>query len=696
MLSISNQALFRADAGLTSLGGQPRWPRLLATVLAVVALTIALALPILGAQPGQASAGRLMAPLPQDQPMGDVTVVIHSCPDGLVAAGFYQYGLHCTSEAHRYGVPLGLSSDGRPATFQYSQPETHAALKWHTAAGAITISEVISPRPRESVVFCSDRPAGNVVGTMDGTEIPVTNGKVSLTLTANDQLFCDWYRFPGGVTDDATSIDATPPASSASPAAPAILIRLWVCNLGSGHELFGPTDGPRATTVADQYNHPGARPSDYRPFPLPYQGDLAADSQELMTACSQAGRGFTFTLSGSSGSDAMMIGDQDAYIGWDQLNPGSYALAESLPSGSDQPVIYCDSAIAGQQTLRANVSQQDANDGGFSYNLKQDETLRCDWFNLTHAGLTISSATRRPFPSSNRSASPTGLPIPSVSRRPLPSANRSASPSPTATPSLTGSDAGSQSITISAMRCPDGMDFDTAVQNGECLDPVDGYTFVADGPNGYHSQSNTGDSLPGAVSFSGIDPGSYTLTATGGSAEAAVYCDGLNTPVTGGAVTIMVYPTNNVQCEWFLASDGSGSIPSSSDDTGNAPGPSPTPSSHNGNVQDNTNDTDDDGLLDVDETTIYQTDPNNADTDGDGIPDGDEVNIYGTDPNNPDSDGDGLTDGQEVYTYGTDPLNADTDGDGASDGHEVAVGSDPLDPHEIPVSQDPNTAVGHR
>lgn len=44
-----------------------------------------------------------------------------------------------------------------------------------------------------------------------------------------------------------------------------------------------------------------------------------------------------------------------------------------------------------------------------------------------------------------------------------------------------------------------------------------------------------------------------------------------------------------------------------------------------------------------------------VDSDGDGLIDTDEVNVYGTDPLNPDSDGDGYNDGQEVRN-GYDPL----------------------------------------
>ncbi len=48
------------------------------------------------------------------------------------------------------------------------------------------------------------------------------------------------------------------------------------------------------------------------------------------------------------------------------------------------------------------------------------------------------------------------------------------------------------------------------------------------------------------------------------------------------------------------------------------------------------------------------------DTDNDGITDFDEVSLYNTDPNNPDTDNDGIQDGIEIMT-GFDPLNIDAD-----------------------------------
>ena len=106
-------------------------------------------------------------------------------------------------------------------------------------------------------------------------------------------------------------------------------------------------------------------------------------------------------------------------------------------------------------------------------------------------------------------------------------------------------------------------------------------------------------------------------------------------------------------------------------------------------------DTDEDGLVDLYETRISLTDPNNPDTDGDGLTDGEEVLIFigsellGVDRLNPlvvDSDNNGTDDGLEDYDqdglnnidemrYKSNPYDSDTDGDGLLDGEEVFLTS---------------------
>ncbi len=108
----------------------------------------------------------------------------------------------------------------------------------------------------------------------------------------------------------------------------------------------------------------------------------------------------------------------------------------------------------------------------------------------------------------------------------------------------------------------------------------------------------------------------------------------------------------------------------------------------NGTWQNNQNSTelptdpdrDQDGLLNVDETEFYNTDPDKADTDGEGLKDGEEVNLHHTDPLSPDTDNDYLNDFKEVSQHQTNPLLPDTDLDTCRDGTEVSQSTDPLDP----------------
>ena len=106
-------------------------------------------------------------------------------------------------------------------------------------------------------------------------------------------------------------------------------------------------------------------------------------------------------------------------------------------------------------------------------------------------------------------------------------------------------------------------------------------------------------------------------------------------------------------------------------------------------------DSDGDGLYNDDETSVYHTNPNIADTDGDGTSDGEEVYL-GTNPlaasapaAGADRDGDGLLDVDESKTYGTNPDVSDTDGDGVGDGAEVGNGTDPLKNQGTPMPTGP-------
>lgn len=76
-----------------------------------------------------------------------------------------------------------------------------------------------------------------------------------------------------------------------------------------------------------------------------------------------------------------------------------------------------------------------------------------------------------------------------------------------------------------------------------------------------------------------------------------------------------------------------------------------------------------------------------SDPDGDRLPTAEEKEL-GTNPEDEDSDDDGLDDLEEVDWTGTDPMLADTDGDGTPDGEEVRLGLDPKDAASRPYTLD--------
>jgi hypothetical protein len=76
-------------------------------------------------------------------------------------------------------------------------------------------------------------------------------------------------------------------------------------------------------------------------------------------------------------------------------------------------------------------------------------------------------------------------------------------------------------------------------------------------------------------------------------------------------------------------------------------------------VGDACEDSDGDGLTNLDELTLHGCDPWSVDTDRDGLGDGEEVGVHGSNPSRADTDGDGIDDGEEVGLFETSPTDFD-------------------------------------
>jgi hypothetical protein len=250
-------------------------------------------------------------------------------------------------------------------------------------------------------------------------------------------------------------------------------------------------------------------------------------------------------------------------------------------------------------------------------------------------------------------------------------------PAPVAIPVTT---AESASVTILASLCP--IAYAGGNDVADCAAPASGVeiSLISDDAVTASAQANE----DGDISFTGIEPGHYTLSAERPAefATSRIRCrnasgDVLTARTATNQITMALIDGDEVACSWYL-------VPAETQ--GETP-PDPTTPSPTVTAADEV-DSDGDGLTDELETALG-TDPLLVDSDGDGVSDSDEIDFYGTDALDPDTDGDELDDAEELLSYGTNPLLDDTDGDEVSDSEEVVAGSDPLDSVSVPATPTP-------
>jgi hypothetical protein len=193
----------------------------------------------------------------------------------------------------------------------------------------------------------------------------------------------------------------------------------------------------------------------------------SGDQNEYLTYCTQTMNGVVFHAA-SNGSDlpTKTTGDDgDGTVIWTPVDEGSLVIQEEIPAGYDYPIVFCGfsatySNDAGAPAIiDGKIYPTDVVAGVLQHDMLKGETLYCDWFNIpTH-------------------------------------------------------DNYDGSITIYKHTCPAGYDVNAYGANPwlDCPELTNGITFTL-----YHGadvplQTNTGDSIDGAVYWGGLYGGDYQV-----------------------------------------------------------------------------------------------------------------------------------------------------------------------------------------
>jgi hypothetical protein len=176
-----------------------------------------------------------------------------------------------------------------------------------------------------------------------------------------------------------------------------------------------------------------------------------ATYDELFENCTQYMSGIDFTLSGEGEN---LIGvektDDTGSAIFSGLETGHYALTESVPSGYGEPVVYCDELDLGIQNYPVYGY------GAIEFDYTDGRWVVCNWFNVPDDG---------------------------------------------------------GSIVIHKYTCAPGYDLEAygADPKADCWEKTDGIEFSLYGDGFSDEHAKTGDFIPGAVAWDGLEAGDYTV-----------------------------------------------------------------------------------------------------------------------------------------------------------------------------------------
>jgi sortase (surface protein transpeptidase) len=237
-------------------------------------------------------------------------------------------------------------------------------------------------------------------------------------------------------------------------------------------------------------------------------GITSDDFATLREDCTVPFNGVNFTLqSGAAVSSAATVGGA---VDWIDLDDGPYLVREQLLPGYGEPLVWCGYVRQDGVDIDPAASQftgYPVTDGAIALQLSNlPARIVCYWYNVSTAP---------------------------------------------------------GEITINKWLCPPGYDMTAwgADPMQDCTIRQDGITFTLDRPGNADVTATTGDGQSGAVRFSGLDPGAYSITEAVPSDIADVFvldCTGTNIPKVhqrplswGNRLDVNLAAADAIVCNWY-------------------------------------------------------------------------------------------------------------------------------------------------
>jgi hypothetical protein len=526
--------------------------------------------------------------LPEENPPPDVTPVYIAvsiyinkleCPLGFDAYNADYNELAASCQEGMNGIPFALQTPNEGLGQNTGWYQDHMIVWEGVAGGDEQISEMIPDGYTSPIVMCSFYDS-------DFFQVYAAGGNISVNTGEGDYLYCDWYNVPddgnvmiyinklgcpdgfdayeadqnalaftcldqmngvqftldningqtsqntGDITDHMIAFEnggaGDQKVTETLPDGYGLPVVFCNDNQGPFHPMPVDENGPSISFSVDDdhvfycdwFNVPDNKNGtvDILKFKCPSGTELYNDDKDYyFDQCTDAMDGVAFTLSDGVNPDKTgTTGDAGpGTIHWDDIPAGLAQITESIPDGYFDPVVYCEfthkiAKDGGFQFEDGFVHLDVANDGVLSHDFDERETLTCWWFNVPR---------------------------------------------------------GNTEITIYKYTCPEGYDVHEIGANPEndCPDLTDGVAFTLEHDHdGVIHWKQTGDSIPGAVHWSGLDEGNQHITEglPDGTVAIVVNCttttpDGLPskfalTPdVSDPSIDLDVVKGQVIVCHWF-------------------------------------------------------------------------------------------------------------------------------------------------